>query len=144
MNLKSEVRQLRQQCHASEEREIAANERARVVEERSAAITMELAKSRAEVRGPMHSVSKLSSTTHVIVRALCMCVRTIFNYSNSMCRLGAIVHCTLIQTMQFEFLATGQCSCFLADVSQLLGRLGCDERQRNVRVGLWEPPCYAI
>ena len=66
MSLKSELRQLRQRCHASEEREIAANERARVVEERSAAITMELAKSRAEVRPPVHTDMLVPSFTTIV------------------------------------------------------------------------------
>lgn len=50
MGLKAEVTGLSQRCHLAEEREAAANERARLGEERASMLTMELAKSRAEVK----------------------------------------------------------------------------------------------
>ena len=49
LGLKSEVNALSKRCQLAEDRETAANDRARAGEERAAMLTMELAKSRAEV-----------------------------------------------------------------------------------------------
>ena len=49
MGLKAEVNALSKRCQLAEDREAAANDRARLGEERAAVLTMELAKSRAEV-----------------------------------------------------------------------------------------------
>ena len=50
LGLKAELNTLSKRCQSAEDRETAANERARHGEERAAALAMELAKSRAEVR----------------------------------------------------------------------------------------------
>ena len=49
LGLKAEVMGLSRRCQLAEDRESAANERARLGEERASVLTMELAKSRAEV-----------------------------------------------------------------------------------------------
>ena len=50
LGLKAEVTGQSKRCQLAEERETTATARARVAEERAAVLTMELAKSRAEVR----------------------------------------------------------------------------------------------